>query len=301
MNYVIGLVPGLVAAFVVWLLSRGIVLLQQDPDSWVEDEAAMDLRRAAGMTEERGPIGRLAYRLVPYVRSVLPDSVTAYLQRLINLAGRPDGIDIDGVVERMLRWLLIMSPAILLFVVQGRLAFVLLAFAAVVVQPLAGLAGAARRRREQINRDLPDFLDVLAVTVTAGLGFRSALATVADRFGGPLSEEIKTVLNQVNNGATIRSAFSAMRARSASEAIDEFVTAYLQSEELGAPLSDTLNNIATDMRRASAQRMRQKASKVSPRVTVVVTMVLVPGALILFVVGMYIGFGDVIKGGLFGG
>ena len=58
--------------------------------------------------------------------------------------------------------------------------------------------------------------------------------------------------------------------------------------------------IAADMRRASSQRMRQKAAKVTPRVTLIVTTALVPGALILLAAGMYIGFGDRF-GGLLGG
>jgi len=71
-----------------------------------------------------------------------------------------------------------------------------------------------------------------------------------------------------------------MRERNTSESIEEFTTAYLQAEELGAPLVDTLNQIATDMRRASAQRYRQKAAAIAPRVTLLTAVVLVPGALV---------------------
>ena len=65
-----------------------------------------------------------------------------------------------------------------------------------------------------------------------------------------------------------------------------FVTAFLQAEELGAPLAETLNQIAADMRRESAQRMRRRAAQTAPRVTLVTSLVLVPATLILVIVGL---------------
>lgn len=97
---------------------------------------------------------------------------------------------------------------------------------------------------------------------------------------------MRTALNQVANGATIRSAFTSMKERTKSESVDEFVTAYLQAEELGAPLVDTLNQIALDMRRANAQRLRQQAGRTEPRVSLLMTLVIVPGAMILLLGGL---------------
>jgi tight adherence protein C len=78
-----------------------------------------------------------------------------------------------------------------------------------------------------------------------------------------------------------------------------FVSAFLQAEELGAPLADTLNQIALDMRRESAQRIRRQAAQTVPRVTLVTSLVLVPAALILVLVGLVVGldlnFGDLFK------
>ncbi|HYO19476.1 MAG TPA: type II secretion system F family protein, partial [Dermatophilaceae bacterium] len=79
----------------------------------------------------------------------------------------------------------------------------------------------------------------------------------------------------------------------------EFVTAYLQSDELGAPMVQTLNQIASDMRKASAQRQRRKAARVAPRVTLVNSLVLVPGTLIVLLTGMLLGSG-VDFGAMFG-
>lgn len=300
-NWLVGLIPGLVALSTVVLFARGWSLMRAQGDiALTEDEfgpSGSPTRPAA----DDGLLTRWSLRLAPVIRSIMPRRALRWLQRQVDLAGRPDGLDVDGLLAQVARWAIIVAPGLFVSILNGSLLMVLLGLAVVIVLPLARLAGTARKRREAIDRDLPDFLDVLAVTVTAGLGFRSALAVVAQRFGGPLGEEIQLCLQQIDNGASVRSAFHAMRTRTDSESVGEFVTAYLQAEELGAPLVDTLDHIADDMRRASAQRMRQKASQVEPRVSLLTTTVMVPGAMILLGVGMYYALGADQLGGLFPG
>lgn len=300
MSFLVGAIPGVVAAVAVYLFLRGYRMLRTDPAA---DLAVEDIAILQGATQKRarsqGPLAALSYRLAPRLRKVLPDGTVAFLRRQVDQAGRPEGVDVDSVIARGILWLIIVSPAVVIFALQGRLLPVLMAVGAILVMPLARLSAMGRKRREQIDRDLPDFLDVLSVTVSAGIGFRQALAVVAERFGGPLAQEVMTTLHQISNGASVRSAFRAMRDRNTSESIEEFTTAYLQAEELGAPLVDTLNQIAGDMRRASAQRWRQKAAALAPRVTLLTTVVMVPGAMILLITGLFIG--SDIDFGSFGG
>jgi tight adherence protein C len=166
--------------------------------------------------------------------------------------------------------------------------------------PDVWLAREGRLRQERIERDLPDFLDILAVTVRAGLGYRAALSRVADALGGPLGDEMLTALRQMELGASRRQAFLALRERSSSESLGAFVAAQLQAEELGVPLSQALNDIAEDMRRTMHQNARRRAARAAPRVSVIVTTLIVPGAMILILVGMLLG-SDVTDSGLFGG
>lgn len=302
MNWLIGAIPGVVAALAVALLLRGYHMLRTEPQVSL-DEADPAYLDTAGREHPRGQslFTRIAAALADRVRGSLPPSTIRWLQLQVDMAGRPAGLDVDAVLVKIMRWLVTVAPLVALGVVTGQVLYVLLPPAAALLVPLGNLAGTARRRREQIDRDLPDFLDVLAVTVSAGLGFRSALGVVADRFGGPLAEEVRTVLHQITNGASVRSAFASLRDRTRSEAIEEFVTAYLQAEELGAPLVDTLNQIAWDMRRAAAQRMRQLAGRVEPRISLVMTLVLIPGSLIILIAGMVTALGTDGLGTLLGG
>ena len=293
--------PALVVVACLALFVLGFRNLRADPVDGLEVDDLVLLRDsqrqgAAGM----GPLQRLARPLVPLLRRLIGPGLIARLRRMIELAGRPEGVDEDTILLRMATWFVLVAPLSVILVLRGSWYALPVGAVVVVVLPLAGVARERRLRQERIDRDLPDFLDVLAVTVTAGVGFRSALATVSERFGGPLAAEIVLTLNQIRNGASLRDGFQRLRQRNDSEPLSSFVTAYLQSEELGAPLAQTLNRIAQDMRRDSAQRQRQQAARVAPRVTLVTSMVLVPGALVILVVGFVLGI-DVNLGSIISG
>lgn len=242
-------------------------------------------RDALGM----GPLDRIADRLVPTLRRSLPEAWLSWLQRQVDLGGRPAGVSLDSLLRRFAAWLILVSPLLIIFLFSASWLGVLACVAVVIMLPLVRLSRAKRLRQEQIQRDLPDFLDIVSVTVTAGVAFRAALGRVAERFGGPLGEEIALTIVQLESGASLRQAFENLRLRNDSESLSDFVTAYLQSEELGAPPIEALNQIAVDMRRDNAQRMRRQAARAAPRVTLITSLVLVPGALILVIVGLFLG------------
>ena len=140
---------------------------------------------------------------------------------------------------------------------------------------------------------MPDFLDILAVSVRAGLGYRYALRRVSEALEGPASEEMLTVLRQIELGQDRREAFLALRERNRSESLKSFVGAQLQAEELGVPLAEALNDIAADMRRLAYQNARRQAQRASPRVSLLVTTLIVPGSMILILLSMFFATGGV--------
>lgn len=283
------LLAGLVGALAVVGLLVGLRMVRTDATSTLAVEDLVLLRERSREVRGSGPVDRLAGRFVEPLRRALGPARVAGLQRRIDLAGRPDGMTVDTFLRRVLWWAVLLTPVALVFLLEGNLLILPLCAVVPVLLPLGRLAGEQRRRQERLDRDLPDLLDVLAVTVSAGVAFRPALARVGDRFGGPLAEELRLTLGQMANGAAVREAFEDLRARNSSDALTQFVTAFLQSEELGAPLTDALNQIALDMRRASAQALRRKAARTAPRVTLVTSLVLVPGALVLVLVGFIVG------------
>lgn len=242
----------------------------------------------------------LSDRLAPRALGLLSDAQRAAIRRKLDAAGKPNGMTLEGYAGRKAAYTVIFATTGILFLVQG---YVLPGIMCVVFGWFwldFWLRSVARARQGRIERDLPDFLDILAVTVSAGVGFRPALARVADAVGGPLAQEILTALRQMDLGLGRRQALEAIRARNSSESLGQFVTALLQAEELGVPLSDALGNLAEDMRRSFYQQARRRAAKAAPRVSLIVSLLVVPGAIILIIASVLAG-SDLSPGELLGG
>jgi tight adherence protein C len=226
--------------------------------------------------------------VVPAVRGSRRESV----DRRLDLAGRPGGITVQRFYGYKAAGLVLLGgPFALLLAGGGSPAAVVLAAGIGWFFPDIWVARAGRVRQERIERELPDFLDILAVTVRAGLGYRLALARVADALEGPVGEEMLIALRQMELGASRRAAFEALRDRNGSEQLQSFVAAQLQAEELGVPLSEALNDIAADMRRAAHQAARRRAARATPRVSLIVTTLILPGTMILIAVSIVLGSG----------
>jgi tight adherence protein C len=288
----IPIIPAAVALVAAILFFAGWRLLRSNAIAGLEVDDLVLLRQEqrteAGVG---GPLARLGGRLVPGLRQLIGPKGVSWIQRQVELAGRPDGASADTVLRHLGMWIILVAPMMLISLLQGNLILIPLGAGIVVVMPMARIARARRLRQTRISRDLPDFLDILSVTVSAGVGFRAALQRVASNFPGPLSEEITLTLHHMANGASRRDAFADLRRRNDSEQVTQFVTAFLQAEELGAPLADTLRYIASDMRRTTAQELRRAAARAAPRVTLVTSLVLLPGTIVLIAVGMYLGTG----------
>ncbi|WP_018655765.1 type II secretion system F family protein [Actinomadura flavalba] len=222
----------------------------------------------------------------------------ATIRRRIDAAGRPDGLTVEGYARRTAGYAVIFALVGLLVILNGHPLLGVLCFVGCFQFELM-LFGKRVSRQDDIQRSMPDFLDVLAVTVSAGLSFRMALARVAESMPGALSEEFLVALRQMELGTPRREAFDELRERNNSEAVNQFVTALLQAEELGAPLGTALVDISDDMRRESAQWAKRKAQRANPKITAI-TMAMTLPALMLVVLGaLYFGSG-VSSSGLLG-
>lgn len=225
----------------------------------------------------------------PRAMSLLSPSRRAKIQHRIDAAGKPGGLTIEGYAGRRAVFTALGLGVGVLYLLQGRLVLGLLLAGGGTLLTDLWLSGMARQRQERIERDLPDFLDVLAVTVGAGLGFSEGLRRVSEALGGPLAEEILVALRQVELGNDRRTAFRALQERTDSESLSSFVSAVLQADELGAPLVDTLRQIALDLRRAAHQHARQAAARAAPRVSLVVTLMILPAVVILVAAALFLG------------
>lgn len=118
------------------------------------------------------------------------------------------------------------------------------------------------RRQRRIERDCADMIDLLAITVQAGLGLDHALKLTCDRIDGPLSDEIRLMLNEVRVGESRPEALKRLADRAPTPTIRSFSRAMSQSESMGVSIGQTLKALAVDARtrkRQAAEELAQKA------------------------------------------
>ena len=274
------------------LALRGLYLVRAAPDlgSMQLDDGGL----TTDLTARRSLVGA-AYRGVgrstgPIVEQLLGPRWRVHISELLASGGQPRGYTVSSYA-RFQGTYLVMAVVTGTFVFLEGLTLVgVLVGLLIACYPEIWLFREAQRRQRQIERELPDFLDILAVTVTAGLGFRQAMERVGETIDGALAEEIRRTLRRMDVGVQRRTAFIELRERNPRSAtMGLFVTAIMQAEELGAPLADTLNQLARDMRREFSQNARRRAARAAPRVSLIITMVILPGIVALIVTALFLG------------
>lgn len=282
----------LLLALVVGLAVYGAIhgIRMYRADAKLPGDLAVALESGASRTSAVGSgIDRLGIRWAPMVLRMMGPKAVNKKRRQIDLAGNPGGLTLDRYAARRAVYAALGVLGAFSMLLRGQLFLALLMVAFGLFWVEAGIWSAIRVRREHIERTLPDFLDVLAVVVSAGLGFRQALDRVAEKYEGPWSDELRITLRQMDMGVSRRQAFEELRRRNDSEQVAMFVTTLQQGEELGAPIVETLIQIANDMRRTDAQNARRKAARAVPKATFAVTTFLLPGTLLLLTVGFVYG------------
>lgn len=136
-------------------------------------------------------------------------------------------------------------------------------------------------RTDKINMQMPEVLDLLSVSVEAGLGFDQALKEVTDAFKGPLIDEFNTVKREMLLGKTKRRALMDMADRCNVEDLSLFVSAIIQGEQFGISLKNILRAQSFSIRLRHKQRIEQKAAKLPVKIILPVAIFIFP---VLFIV-----------------
>jgi tight adherence protein C len=136
-------------------------------------------------------------------------------------------------------------------------------------------------RKSEIQRKLPDALDLLTVSVEAGLGFDMALNKVVEKLKGPLAEEFGRVLHEVRMGKPRRDAMKAMSLRVDSPDVSQFIAALVQADKLGVSLANVLRVQSDQMRLKRKQRAEETAMKAPLKMSFVLVFFVLPALMIV--------------------
>jgi tight adherence protein C len=144
--------------------------------------------------------------------------------------------------------------------VLGAAAMVLLMVIGIILPDYA-LQVVINSRQYQIRKSLPDILDLLIVSVEAGLGFDGAMQKVVHKVKGPFPQELGRVLEEMRLGKSRMAALQDMARRISVQEVSTFVAAIYQADQLGVSIARVLNVQADTMRLARSQRIRELAAK----------------------------------------
>jgi tight adherence protein C len=203
-----------------------------------------------------------------FARRITPVGYTENVKRKIVLAGSPPGYEVDRfLIGKVLGFGSgILWIALAVAFLGGSPLFAILcvgfAWAGCFFGPDIVLDSRITKRREEIERRLPDTLDLLVISVEAGLGFEQALERTAAAVPGPLSEESRRMLQETRMGASRADALRALDERTQVDDLRTFIMAMLQADAFGVSVARILRSQADEIRirrRQVAQEASQKA------------------------------------------
>ena len=212
----------------------------------------------------------LAERMSSFVARVTSRSFTEQTEKRLALAGHPGNLQVGD-------WLGVKAIG----AVIGAILFFFLFFILHVMNfpPLIGLlmsavgllfgytipefwlGGRVRKRQHDILLMIPDALDLLTISVRAGLGFDGALGKVVEKLKGPLTEEFRRALAEIRVGKARRDALRDIVPRTEVPALTNFIGAIIQAEQLGVSISKVLQVQSEQLRIERRQRAEEMAAK----------------------------------------
>ena len=195
-----------------------------------------------------------------------PQKARQDLSNRLDLAGRPGNLTPEdfGAV-RIVAAAVLAAVGLLIGLLLGSPVYLAISTAVGALlgyyAPVMWLKQKVDARRSEIQKGLPDAMDLLVIAVDAGLGFDAALARVTDKYKNALSEEFAKVLREVSLGRPRLEAMDEMGRSSGVEDLHNFIQAVIQSEQFGTGIGKILRIQADEMRRKRRQRAQEKAAQ----------------------------------------
>lgn len=225
-------------------------------------------------------LGRIARRLTP-------QGLVERLRKEVLYAGSPSGWDAERIAASkvVVAGLLAMGTLFLAWTqksgpLRALILSLLLAFVGYYL-PDWVLRSRARQRQDALRRALPDSLDLLTITVEAGLGFDAAISRVSRQVGGPLGEELHRMVQEMQLGKNRADAFRDLADRSPAPELKSFALAMVQADVFGISVGKVLQVQSVEMRLKRRQLAEERAQKIPVKIIFPLLLCIFPA---LFVV-----------------
>ncbi|CUR60160.1 putative flp pilus assembly protein TadC [metagenome] len=235
-------------------------------------------------------LGPLGDQLVGTGRKLARADTAEKLTYRLNVAGNPPGWDANRIIGLKVLGLGVFGGIGFLYIAGMGWPFVRMIIATALVAafgyvlPNVLLFNAGQKREKLMRNALPDALDLLTVSVEAGLGFDAAVDRVARNTDGPLAAEFARLLQEMNIGVGRTDAMRAMAERTSLDDLKSFCLAMVQADSLGIPIGRVLRIQSGEMRTKRRQRAEEKAQQVPVRMMIPLVLFILP-CLFLVIMG----------------
>jgi tight adherence protein C len=243
----------------------------------------------AGMPQPDAPAGKLESglrQLGQYTRRMLPNALVDGLEVNLVQAGHPHGLDLPRIIGIKITTA---ALAVLLIFLYGQPLIALIAAVVLFFLPDYWVISVRDQRQAAMQSAAPDTIDQLTICVEAGLGFDAALGRVATTTEGPLTEELRHTISDIQAGVPRAQALRALSDRAQIVEIRQLVTALLQAQKHGVPMAETLRIQSSEMRLKRKQRTEEKAAKLTVKMLFPIIVCFMPVFVIVTVVPALLG------------
>ncbi len=207
------------------------------------------------------------------------------LKKMLAQAGFPGGLTVAefAVIQNMVRFFFPIICVAVAFVIKPNL--VLMGFAVGVIIGILGprmyLQRKIAERQHDIQKGLPDVLDLLTVAVEAGLGFDAACDKVVEKMRGPIPNEFSLTLKQMRMGEARRDAFKSMADRVDNPDFNAFVSAIIQADQLGVSIGQVLRIQSEQLREKRRQRAEEESAKAPVKMMIPLIFFIFPNVMLV--------------------
>src|SRR5918999_610709 len=160
--------------------------------------------------------------------------------------------------------------------------------------PMAFVDRKTRLRFDKIDKQMPDMIDLLVVTIEAGLGILASMRVAAEGLPDPLGQELRLTLQEQRMGLSVFEAIESLGRRANAPNMRIFVRALIQGEKLGVSIGTTMRNVATEMRKRRKATAEEKAQKMPIKLLFPLVFLIFPAIMIVLLVPALIHIAEVL-------
>ena len=232
-----------------------------------------------------------AGKVISSITRLTPLDLYGRVNRLIVLAGNPPAFTAERIVAFKIVFAIVglvvglmlapLLPFTSYLLKVGTVALLTLTGYTV---PSAAIAARASKRQKEIRKALSDTMDLLTISVEAGLGFDAALGQVVRNVPGPLSEEVSRMLQEMQIGVSRTEALRHLTDRTEVSELDGFVLSMIQADKYGVGIAKVLRAQAQELRQKRRQRAEETAQKIPLKLLFPMIFMVLP-ALFIVILG----------------